>query len=374
MCKRQGLLLLALFVFSVDAAAAVEVVPDWNAISSNAYPLAPATPLQPVLSADGIVWTYDRIVLTEPFHLAYPYVFKCDGQYLMALAPCDSLRVALYRAHDFPYDWRYEMTLVAGRAFVDPTVIRYDETWWLFSGRSGSGHCDLFFSDDLASGWVEHPMSPITTDPGKGRPAGRFIVYDSGRILRLGQKNNVHYGEAVRAFEIDVLTRTEYAEHEIPESPILAASGYGWNRDGMHTCDAWWNGDHWLAAVDGIEEWFSIGIYRSVDFGPTLDVKEPGPADVDLRLLSCSPNPFTDSIGFLYRAIGPSPSAQARVRIYAIDGRLVWEGTGNETGPGLRAIRWTGTDLRGSPAANGTYLYDLRIAGRPVRGSFVRLR
>ncbi len=107
-------------------------------------------------------------------------------------------------------------------------------------------------------------MSPIVRDDkSKARPAGRTIVFDGHRVIRLAQRSDHSYGEAVRAFEVDVLTPTTYHESEIPESPILSASGQGWNATGMHTCDPWWTGDHWLAAVDGIQQLWSIGIYRT---------------------------------------------------------------------------------------------------------------
>jgi hypothetical protein len=66
---------------------------------------------------------------------------------------------------------------------------------------------------------------------------------------------------------VDVLTRTAYSEHEIPDSPVLEASGQGWNAEGMHQCDELWTGTTWLAAVDGLaaNQW-NIGIYtRWVD-------------------------------------------------------------------------------------------------------------
>jgi hypothetical protein len=73
------------------------------------------------------------------------------------------------------------------------------------------------------------------------------------------------YGQAVRAFQVDTLTYTAYAEHEIPQSPIVQASGSGWNKDGMHTVDPWWIGNGWLVVVDGVNyspsEVWSIGIY-----------------------------------------------------------------------------------------------------------------
>ena len=56
----------------------------------------------------------------------------------------------------------------------------------------------------------------------------------------------------VRAIEIDRLTLTDYAEHEVPESPILQASLDGWNAMGMHHVDAVSvEPGRWIGAVDG---------------------------------------------------------------------------------------------------------------------------
>jgi hypothetical protein len=56
----------------------------------------------------------------------------------------------------------------------------------------------------------------------------------------------------VRAFEILDLNPCEYREKEVPESPLLTASGAGWNGTGMHHLDAHPDGEGgWLAAVDG---------------------------------------------------------------------------------------------------------------------------
>jgi len=34
-------------------------------------------------SSDALSWTYKQIVLSEPFHLSYPYVFAWQGEYFM---------------------------------------------------------------------------------------------------------------------------------------------------------------------------------------------------------------------------------------------------------------------------------------------------
>ena len=53
-------------------------------------------------------------------------------------------------------------------------------------------------------------------------------------------------------FEITELTATTYLERQATSSPILTASGVGWNRDGMHHIDPHKISDHqWIACVDG---------------------------------------------------------------------------------------------------------------------------
>lgn len=216
-------------------------------------------------STDGLHWNYDRVVLSGGFHHTYPYVIKYDGKYYMIPETYTKEEVRVYEAANFPYDWKYVSTIASGKPFVDPSIFRYDDTWWMFVGSENS-NCHLYYSDDITGSWVEHPASPIVKDDlSKARPAGRCFVFDSGRIIRLAQKCDVMYGEKVRAFEVDLLTKTSYVEHEIPESPILQPDGSGWNAVSMHQFAPWWTGDRWIIAVDankGGKE-YSIGIYTT---------------------------------------------------------------------------------------------------------------
>jgi hypothetical protein len=84
----------------------------------------------------------------------------------------------------------------------------------------------------------------------RSRPAGRLLA-DGDRLLRFSQDAWPHYGSRVRALAVD-LDATRYAEREVAESPILEASGEGWNAQGMHHVDYLRRGaDDWLAIVDG---------------------------------------------------------------------------------------------------------------------------
>jgi hypothetical protein len=219
-------------------------------------------------SSDGLHWNYDQIILSEEIHLSYPFVFKHNDEYYLIPETKMANEVRLYRATAFPYNWTYVSTLLTGRGFVDPSLFYYNNMWWMFVGGLYHSTCYLFYSDSLTTGWTEHPMSPIVSnDKSKARPGGRSFVFDNDRVMRIAQKDDVVYGEQVRVFEVDILTRTDYVEREIPESPILTQSGIGWNATGMHHFDPWWNGNHWLCAVDGNRNGvWSIGLYIAYPF------------------------------------------------------------------------------------------------------------
>jgi hypothetical protein len=204
-------------------------------------------------SPDGRGWTYERVVLREPFHLSFPHVFSFDDDVFMLPETLRAGAVRLYRATGFPHRWELAGELVRGD-FADPALLRWEERWWLFVCSAPYRHDELrlYCADELAGPWREHPRSPLVAgDPRRARPAGRILSWE-GRLLRFAQDCHPLYGTGVRAFEILALDPHEYRESEVDESPLLIPSGAGWNGTGMHHLDAHPDGTGgWLAAVDG---------------------------------------------------------------------------------------------------------------------------
>jgi hypothetical protein len=204
-------------------------------------------------SADGLRWRYRRIVLREPFHLSYPYVFTWRGSWYMVPETLSPGAVRLYRARSFPLEWGLAGELVAG-SLADPSLFRHAGAWWLLACATPSQHdtLRLFGASYLRGPWREHPASPLVTgDRRRARPAGRVVRW-RGRPVRFAQDCHPRYGAGVRAFAITELSAARYREEEMPESPVLAAGERGWNARGMHHVDALRIGrGRWLAAVDG---------------------------------------------------------------------------------------------------------------------------
>ncbi len=195
-------------------------------------------------SKDGYRWNYQHTILTEKFHLSYPYVFKYTSDWYMIPESCEANSVRLYKAKKFPDTWEFVSEILVGSRFVDASIFNFNGLWWLFVGvePADGGACDtlkLYSADSPQGNWIEHPMSPLASDNRAiSRPGGRMRQIDD-RPIRFTQDCLVAYGYNVRAMQIDSLTKTEYAE-----SPMLPNDAYLFelgtmpeNQVGMHHLD-----------------------------------------------------------------------------------------------------------------------------------------
>jgi hypothetical protein len=143
--------------------------------------------------------------------------------------------------------------LLTGK-YWDPSIIYKDGIWWLFA-LNDNASLALYYAADLHGAWIEHPQSPVVKESNSvARPGGRLIVHQ-GKIVRYTQDGERHYGGSLRAFQVDEMTTEIYGEHEVLESPVLVASGTGWNATGMHHIDPHQISEgSWIACVDGNRE------------------------------------------------------------------------------------------------------------------------
>lgn len=201
-------------------------------------------------SENRATWHYEKVVLSEPFHLSYPYVFIWKDQCYLIPESRQSRQIRLYRAVSFPFHWELDTILLTGKRFADNSLFFHNDIWWLFTD-SGNSTLRLYFSPHLKGPYKQHRKSPIRKkDPHYARPAGRVIVYQNNPI-RFAQDTFPIYGSKVWGFKITTLTSKDYQEEPVTV-PILNASGSGWNSHGMHTVDATQLPDgSWWAYVDG---------------------------------------------------------------------------------------------------------------------------
>ncbi|WP_255168968.1 glucosamine inositolphosphorylceramide transferase family protein [Natrononativus amylolyticus] len=226
-------------------------------------------------SDNGLNWSYQQVILKEPFHLSYPYVFQSGGEwYMLPEHTAETQRsLRIYKAVQFPRSWVLAETALSGKRIIDPTLVQTDDTWFLFVSHDGAS-VELYFSDKWCTDtWIRHPKSPITETAYMGRMAGRPI---GGEPLFLPfQDLRYLYGELVRCCRVDRLTPTEYSHTEIGGSPILRAQfTHKWNDRGMHhiDCSPVTEFGHDFVVVDGcnpVGAW-SISLYQPTTRAETL--------------------------------------------------------------------------------------------------------
>lgn len=222
-------------------------------------------------SPDGLTWAYGAKIMEAPAGeagISYPYVFMVDGEWWMV--PCitydgRNYPIELWKSYSFPTGWaKYLKILTPDCDLRDCTPFQFGGHWYLLGGDKTNKALRLYHSMYLyGEEFTEHPASPLQSGLDKFRPGGRPIIRD-GAVDVMIQNGLVTYGHQTRCFRLTDLSPTTCTITEIDSSPLLTASGSGWNADGMHTLDRI---DSGLSIVDGKvnnPEIYGIGVYRDV--------------------------------------------------------------------------------------------------------------
>ena len=64
--------------------------------------------------------------------MSYPFMLEYEGKYYCIPEQHSTGEVVLYEAKTFPDSWRKKTTLLEDFHGVDPTIIRYNDLWWMF--------------------------------------------------------------------------------------------------------------------------------------------------------------------------------------------------------------------------------------------------
>jgi len=202
-------------------------------------------------SADAMHWQYRGVVLDEPYHLSYPFVFEHEGNFYMIPESSARQAVVLYRATQFPDRWEPVAELLTGHPYVDSSLVYFQGKWWLFTTTPENSYLLLYLADRLEGPWQSHPKNPIViADPTSTRPGGRPVVA-GGKVVRYAQVDTPNYGVGVRAFVVEELSAETYSERPVPQL-VLSPGAEAWRSAGMHTIDPHERGPgQWIACVDG---------------------------------------------------------------------------------------------------------------------------
>jgi hypothetical protein len=164
-------------------------------------------------------WTFERVVLDDLEHRAYPHVVRVDDGLLLTPDNGRDTGVDLFLERDDDEPPTTIAHRLDGVAASDPTILRHDDRFWLFVSVKGPGmspwdELHLFSAASLADLWQAHPRNPIVADVRRARSAGRIFAR-GGELIRPGQDCSREYGERISLSVITTLTADAYEEHSI---------------------------------------------------------------------------------------------------------------------------------------------------------------
>jgi hypothetical protein len=150
----------------------------------------------------------------------------------------------------FPSKWRKEAVLLAGVPALDPSIVQFDNRWWLFYAvqRDDTIELHVSYADSVYGPWLPHAKQPVKSDSASCRPAGTPFIHE-GRLYRPAQDCSRYYGERVIINEVDLLSPLEFEEKVVS---VVEPDRNGPCPDGLHTLSAMGN----TTLIDGKREKF----------------------------------------------------------------------------------------------------------------------
>ncbi|MDA9210696.1 hypothetical protein N9O74_00960 [Methylophilaceae bacterium] len=175
-------------------------------------------------------------VLSNKVHLSYPFIVEHKNKIYMIPESSQSGKTYIYEATNFPKDWKIVTEVMKNVPMIDPSIIKFQERWWLFyslPGPNGRAMKELHiaFSDNFLSGYKEHPKNPVITGIENSRPGGTPFIIDN--LIHLPVQNcKKTYGGEINILQIINLTEDTFNARMVGSIKPYLNKKYS---DGLHT-------------------------------------------------------------------------------------------------------------------------------------------
>ena len=181
-------------------------------------------------------------IISQPYHMSYPFVFDHDGDLYMVPETRNNRTIEIWKNTSFPEGWTKAADLMTDVSAGDTTLFRHDGRWWMFTNLSrtsklrSADELHAFYCDHaspLEGVWQAHERNPLVRDTRCARQGGRVFVDEEGRLIRCAQDTAVRYGYAVLFFHVQDLSPSSFSE------TLLHVVEPDWRDDvvGHHTFD-----------------------------------------------------------------------------------------------------------------------------------------
>lgn len=204
-------------------------------------------------------WSKPKVVLEEPYHLSYPWVFKDNGHVYMIPETSSDHSIRLYEAVSNKLDkFKYCTTIIKNTDYniyidySDTSIYKKEGIYYLMTtvNKSGVNKLELYVSDRLTGPYLLHPVSPVAVGNKYGRNAGSLLDYN-GKLYRVAQDCEYRYGDDVHLLEVDIINKQEYKEHVV--NCNLLANKTGFYSQGGHQVNFVKFKDSFIVSTDAKE-------------------------------------------------------------------------------------------------------------------------
>ncbi|WP_335564782.1 glucosamine inositolphosphorylceramide transferase family protein [Neobacillus drentensis] len=160
-----------------------------------------------------------QIIITEPFHMSYPFVFDFKNKIYMIPETSSAKKLILYESVSFPYEWKLSKVLLDEIELSDATILKLHNKLYILASKilNYAPYSDelVLYSIDNEFNLIPHKNNPIITDTEFSRPAGRIFKQDN-KLIRVSQDcSNGGYGKAIKFNEIINISDNAYQEKNI---------------------------------------------------------------------------------------------------------------------------------------------------------------
>jgi hypothetical protein len=173
----------------------------------------------------------NKVIIDEDIHFSFPFVFQFQNEYYMLPETCQKKEIALYKATNFPFEWKKEKVLL-NLPGMDNVIFFQENKWWLIYSLANSECASWFYLrslNDLFSDWNQTKENIVKGTMYNTR-AGGSVFQNKGDLYRVTQNCTDYYGQSVVINKITALSEINFKEEAVKE--IMSDSAL---HTGFHT-------------------------------------------------------------------------------------------------------------------------------------------
>lgn len=160
----------------------------------------------------------EKAVIQNNKHYSYPFIFSHKGENYCLPECFESKGVEIYKI-EADGTFTLKKTILQGLPIVDPTLLYYNNKFWLFCTQKTSlpnAELYIYHADSLLGDYAPHLLNPVKTDITSARPAGSIFI-NKDKYIRPTQNCSATYGGSLVLNSIITLTEKEYKEEKLTE-------------------------------------------------------------------------------------------------------------------------------------------------------------